>query len=88
MFYKTEEKNRPDWFNTGTWYNTVICSKLYVKLFEDFIINAGTDRYNLMCSIIAHDKQQPSYEEEESSILYRPIPKNSTVEELEALGDS
>ena len=25
MFYKIEENNHPDWFNTGTWYNKAIC---------------------------------------------------------------
>ena len=32
------------------------------------------------------DKKQPSYEDEESSIGYRPIPKNATPEALESLG--
>ena len=41
-----------------------------------------------MCSIIAHDKKQPSYEDEESSIGYRPIPINATTETLEALVDT
>ena len=38
-----------------------------------------------MCSIISHEKK-PSYEDEESSIGYKPIPKNKTTEALEALG--
>ena len=32
-----------------------------------------------MYSIIAHDKQQPSYEDEEISIGDRPIPNNETT---------
>ena len=79
MLYKTEENNHPDWFNKYPWYKTAICSKFHGKLFEDFIKHAGTYRYNLMCSIIAHDKQQPLYEDEESSIGYIPIPKNATT---------
>ena len=39
-----------------------------------------------MCSIVAHDKKQPSYEDEEISIGYGPINKNTTTESLEALG--
>ena len=39
-----------------------------------------------MCSLVAHDKKQPAYEYEESSIVYRLIPKNATTEALEALG--
>ena len=31
-------------------------------------------------------KKQPTYEDDESSIKYRPIPKNETTEALEALG--
>ena len=55
-------------------------------MFEDFIRHARTDRYHLMCSIVAHDKKQPSYEDEERNIGYRPTPKNETTEALEALG--
>ena len=57
-------------------------------VFEDFIKHARTDIYHLMCSIIAHDKQQPSYEYKESSILDRPITNNEKIEELEALGST
>ena len=39
-----------------------------------------------MCSIIAHDKKQPLYEDKENSIGDIPIPKNATTEALEALG--
>ena len=41
-----------------------------------------------MCSIIAHDKQQHLYEDEERIIVYRPIPKNPKTEALEALFDT
>ena len=34
-------------------------------MFEDFITHARTDRYNIMCSIVAHDKNN----------LYRNIMK-------------
>ena len=59
MLYETEEKNNPYRFNKGPWYNTATCSKFHGKLFEDFMRHARTDRYYLMCSIIAHDKQRP-----------------------------
>ena len=39
-----------------------------------------------MCSLVAHDKIQPAYEDDEIIIGGRLIPKNSTVEALEALG--
>ena len=45
-------------------------------MFDDFIIHARIDIYHLMCSIIAHDKKEPSYEYEERSIGNKPIPKN------------
>ena len=61
MLYEIEENNHPNWFNKGPWYETSICSKLHGKVFEYFIKNARIDRYNLMCSIIAHDKQKPIY---------------------------
>ena len=40
----------------GPWYNTYICKKLHGKLFEGFIRSARTARYNIMCSIDAHEK--------------------------------
>ena len=40
----------------GPWYNTYICRKLHGTVFEEFIRNARTDRYNLVCYIDAHEK--------------------------------
>ena len=57
---------------------------MHGNLFEDFIRHARTDRYHLMCSIIAHDKKQPSYEDEESIIEDRWIHNNTTTEALES----
>ena len=39
-----------------------------------------------MCCIVVHNKSQPEYEDEESSIGDRIIPKNVTTEALGALG--
>ena len=72
MLYEIKENNHPGWLDKVPWYSTAICSKLHGKLFEDFIRRAGTYRYHIMCSITAHDKQQPSYEDEEISIRYIP----------------
>ena len=55
-------------------------------MFEDFINNARTDIYHLVCSIFARDKQQTLYDNDEISIVDRPIPKNATTKLLEALG--
>ena len=41
-----------------------------------------------MCSLVAYDIKQPTYEDEESSIGYRLIPKHVTIEALEAWGDT
>ena len=57
-------------------------------MFEYFITHARTDRYNLMCYLVSHDKIQPAYEDDESSIGDRSIPKNSTTKSLKALGDT
>ena len=70
------------------WYNTAIYLRLHGSLFEYFITHARTDRYNLMCYLVAHDKIQPAYEDDESSIGDRLLPKNSTTEALESLGDT
>ena len=45
-------------FDTGPWHNKNICSKLYGTTFEGFITQAITDRYNIMCSLVAHDRMQ------------------------------
>ena len=42
------------------WYNTSICNKLHGKVFEGFIRNARTDRYNIMCYIYAYEKEHQS----------------------------
>ena len=61
MKYDTEENNHPDWLNIGPQYNSAICYKLNGTVFEYFIINDRTYRYNLMCYITAHDKKNPTY---------------------------
>ena len=51
-------------------------------MFEDFITQAITDIYNIMCSLVAYDKMQPDYEYDESSLGYSSIPKDSTLKSL------
>ena len=53
----TNSKNL-DWFDTGPWHNKNICSKLYGTHFKGFITQARTDRYNIMCSLVSHDRMQ------------------------------
>ena len=86
MEYGMDENNHQDWLNKGPWYNTSICSKLHGSRFEGFITQARTDRYNLMCSLVAHYRLQLDYKYDKSSIGDRSIPDNSTTKELEALG--
>ena len=86
MKYEMDENNHQNWLNKGPWYNTSICLKLHGSTFEDFITQARIDRYNHMCSLVAHDKIQPDYEYDESSLGDRSIPKYATPKELTALG--
>ena len=60
MKYEIGKSNHPVWLNKVPWYKKDICSKFHGKLFEDFITHARTDIYNLLCSIVAHDKKEPS----------------------------
>ena len=53
------EKHNSECMTGGTWYNTSICKKLHGNVFEGFIRNSRTDRYNVMCSIDAHEKENP-----------------------------
>ena len=55
-------------------------------MFGDFMTHARTDRYNIMCFLVAHDKKQSAYEDEEISIGDRLITKHVTTESLESLG--
>ena len=68
--------------NKGPCYNTPIYLKLHGSMFEDFITHARTDRYNLMCYFVAHDKIKPNYEDDESSIGNRSIAKDAKTKAL------
>ena len=56
MKYEIDKNDHRDWLNECIWYNTAIFSKFHGSLFEDFITHAKTDKYNFMCSLVAHDK--------------------------------
>ena len=47
------------WITGGPKYNTHICKKLHGTVFQEFIRNVRTERYNLMFSIDAHEKNKP-----------------------------
>ena len=70
----------------GPWYNTYICRKFHGKTFEGFIINARTDRYNIMFSIDAYEKEHQSSYDDVSSGGGCSLPSNSTTEALDSLG--
>ena len=71
--------NNLDWLNKGPWQNKNICSKWHRIKFEDFIAQARTDQYNIMCYLVSHVRFQTYYKEHESSIGDRAIPNNATV---------
>ena len=85
MKYETEENN-PGWLNKGPWYNKSICYNMHGIIFECFIRNSRTYRYNLMCYITAHDRQQPIYVDDISSAGGKTIPKNATTVAIKSLG--
>ena len=67
----------------GPWCNTYICKKLHGKVFEGFIINAITDRYNIMCFIDVFEiENQSSSCDYVSSGGGCPLPTNSTTSTL------
>ena len=70
--------------NMNTNYKDIITSfvlnKIHVKVFENFIKNARTDRYNLVCSIDAHEKEHPSPFNDGNSDDGYTLPSNSTTE--------
>ena len=67
----------------GPWYNTYMWKKLHGKVFEGFIINERTDRYNIMCSIDAYEIENQSHGcDNGSSGGGCPLPTNSTTSAL------
>ena len=80
LLYGMDKINHPNWLNKGPWYNICIYLRFHGSLFEDFITHARTNRYNILCYLVAHDKEKPSYEDYESSIGDRLIPKHVTTE--------
>ena len=72
-------KHNSDWITGGTWYKTSICEKLHGKMFEEIIRNERSDRYNIVCSIDAHEKNNPSEHDYGRSGGGYPTPLNSTT---------
>ena len=75
------KNNNQDWLNKGPWCNISICLKLHGSMFDDFITQARTDIYNLMCYLVAHDRLKLDYKYDGSSIGDRSIPDNETTKE-------
>ena len=75
----TTKGNHLYWLNKGPWYKTNICSKLHGIKFDGFITLAKTDRYNIMCYLVARDSLQTYYKYYESIIGDRAIPNDATV---------
>ena len=55
-------------------------------MFEDFITQAITDIYNIMCSLVAYDKMQPDFEYYDIGIGDSSIPYDATPKALKSLG--
>ena len=66
----------PDSMTGGPWYNTYICKMSHGIMFEEFIRNEITDRYNIMCSIDAHEKDNTSEFDDGSSSGGYQLPSN------------
>ena len=79
------DKQNPEWITGDPWYNTSICKKLHRKVFEGFIRNSRTGRYNIMCSIYAHEKEHQSSCDDGSSGRVCLLSSNSTTEALHLL---
>ena len=80
------ETNHQYWLNKDPRYNRFTCYKLHGSRFADFITQARTYRYILMCSLVSHDRLQLDYKDDESSIGDMEIPDDATIKTLEALG--
>ena len=57
-------------------------------MFENYIRNARTNRYILICSIDAHEKQHPTYVDDGSIRIDDALTSNSTTQVLDSLGET
>ena len=76
----------PYWITDEAWYTTSIFTKLHGTVFLKYIINARTDRYNIIFSIDAHKKRQPWYVDNGSSVGGNAIKSNLTTYAIALLG--
>ena len=79
VLYEMDESNHNNWLYKGPRYKTPICSRLHEILFEYFITHARTDRYILLCYLVANEKKKTTNEDEERIIGDRLIPKHVTT---------
>ena len=79
------DKHNSDWMTGVPWYNTSTCKKIDGNVFEGFIRDARTDRYNIMCSIDVHEKINPLEHDDGSSGGGYPLSPNSTTYALYSL---
>ena len=66
--------------------NKHICSILCGTTFEGFITQNRTDRYNIMCYLVANDRMRDNKQDDEISISDRVIPNDATVKAIKSLG--
>ena len=62
------------WIISGQWYNTAICSQLNGLLYKDNVTTFICDKYNLMCSTEAHEREYKSVNDEASTGGVRLLP--------------
>ena len=81
-----DKNNHQYWLNKCPWYKTSLCLKWHGSMFEYFITHSRTYRYNIMCSLVEHDKMQRDYEDDERSLGDSSITKDTKTKSLTELG--
>ena len=81
------DKHNPYWITYGPLYNKFIFTKLYGTVFEKYIRDARTDRYNIMCSIYECDKKNTSSVNYFSNSFGNKSRSSLTIEALFSLGE-
>ena len=74
------------WVLNVPWYNTKVCPGLHDSLFEDYVTTDRRDRYNLMCSIEAHERDHKTINDDASSGGGMPLPSKSKKDVLLSFG--
>ena len=70
-----------EWCTGGPWFNETICRNLHGPIFQEFLVTAYQDRYNIICGIHDYNKKDKSNDAPNFG-GGRPLPEYSIINPL------